>query len=190
LRAIFSGETLDTALNVLRSRIPASIVRKLDGSAASPYYGKLRTIVKSLLQLGATISQSREFRDLFEIILTKLAEPLEDSSLSSAEINVFLYHCCHLCDDIPSTDTHGRAYSIVKSEPTSGKILSTSVGSQHGSEIVHMNSGSTATAGGSGSISGGPLYSSRTDVLKKDWLRFVTFIRLCLLQLLFDRSIK
>jgi hypothetical protein len=147
--------------------------------------------VKSLLQLGATIAQSREFRDLFEIILTKLAEPLEDSSLSIAEMNIFLYHCCYLCNDIPSTDTHGRTYSIVKSEPTSGKLLSTSVGSQHGSEIVHMNSGSNATAvGGSGSISGGPVYSSRTDMLKKDWLRFVTFIRLCLLQLLFDRSTK
>lgn len=26
-------------------------------------------------------------------------------------------------------------------------------------------------------------YSSRVDVLKKDWLRFITFCRLCLLQL-------
>jgi hypothetical protein len=34
--------------------------------------GKLRNIVKSLMLLGANLSQSREYRDLFEDVLTKV----------------------------------------------------------------------------------------------------------------------
>lgn len=35
--------------------------------------GRLRSIVKSLMLLGANLSQSREFRDLFEDVLTKVS---------------------------------------------------------------------------------------------------------------------
>ena len=34
--------------------------------------GKLRNVIKSLMLLGANLSQSREFRDLFEDVLTKV----------------------------------------------------------------------------------------------------------------------
>ena len=37
-------------------------------------YSRIRTVIKNLLQIGANLSQSREFRDLFEDILTKVLQ--------------------------------------------------------------------------------------------------------------------
>lgn len=70
-----SGETLDVSCTLVRNRLTPPILRKLEGSSAqtSPSHGKLRNVIKSLLQLAANLSQSREFRDLFEDIITKVS---------------------------------------------------------------------------------------------------------------------
>jgi hypothetical protein len=53
--------------------MPIALLKKIEGGNSSGQtFGKLRTIVKSILQLGANLSQSREFRDLFEDIVTKV----------------------------------------------------------------------------------------------------------------------
>ena len=65
---------LDQFCQQIRSRLSSSIIRKLEGSTVSSLTisNKLRNLVKSLLQLGANLSQSREFRDLLEDLMTKV----------------------------------------------------------------------------------------------------------------------
>ena len=68
MRGIVTGDTLDVGCTSVRYKIGAALAAKLDPVGSS----KLRNIVKSLLLLGANLSQSREFRDLFEDVLTKV----------------------------------------------------------------------------------------------------------------------
>lgn len=71
-----SGETLDFSCQIVRSRVHPAVLRKLEGSnsaQSTSAHGKLRTIIKSLLTLAANLSQSREFRDLFEDLMTKVS---------------------------------------------------------------------------------------------------------------------
>jgi hypothetical protein len=75
LRSIISGEVLDTACNHLKQKLHPTILRKIEGSSAQASTGKLRGIVKSIILLGANLSQSREFRDLFEDVVTKVHIP-------------------------------------------------------------------------------------------------------------------
>jgi len=66
----------------VRYRIGTLLANKLDagagGGGLSGIAGvggggnKLRNLIKALLLLGANLSQSREFRDLFEDVLTKV----------------------------------------------------------------------------------------------------------------------
>lgn len=68
VRGIVTGETLDVGVNSVRYKMGQTLASKLDPTGSS----RLRNIVKSLLALGANMSQSREFRDLFEDVLTKV----------------------------------------------------------------------------------------------------------------------
>lgn len=71
LRGIISGENLDNATSVVKSKLNNTLIRKIEGSSATAT-SRLRGIIKSLLQLGANLSQSREYRDLFEDIISKV----------------------------------------------------------------------------------------------------------------------
>ena len=84
-----------------------------------------------------------------------MAEPLEDAGLSVEEIITVVGACYHIVSDVPESVT--RAYSISSAVQTSS----------HGSSSFQ----SSAKAG-------------RIEALKRDWLRFITFIKLFLIQLL------
>lgn len=113
LRNLLTGEVLDNGCQLIKQKLPTSLIRKLDGyqntgsastlnttnqslnsssvsvtptSSSNASHGvsggsyvggnvsyhKLRSILKALLVLGANLSQSREYRDLFEDIITKV----------------------------------------------------------------------------------------------------------------------
>lgn len=83
---------------------------------------------------------------------------MEDAGLTVEEIIKVVGCCYHVVSDI--ADQGPRSYAI------SSAIRTESSGT--------MFSGST---GGSGKM-------GRIELVKKDWLRFVTFVKLCLVQLL------
>ena len=95
LRSVISGDLLDSGCTSVRYRIGTLLANKLDagagGGGLSGIAGvggggnKLRNLIKALLLLGANLSQSREFRDLFEDVLTKVRE-----RLSFAQYEVFM----------------------------------------------------------------------------------------------------
>lgn len=117
MRNLLTGEMLDNGCQLIKQKLSAPLIRKLDGypTSATPVLGstvpasqstvnnstvsgtpgsnssssvshgvsgtyvggnvsyhKLRSILKALLLLGANLSQSREYRDLFEDIITKV----------------------------------------------------------------------------------------------------------------------
>ena len=168
LKALVSGEALDAGCTALRARLGPSLVKKLDSGVNG--YNKIRNIVKHLLQIGANLSQTREYRDLFEDILTKIAEPLEEANLSIVEMNNFVTNCYYIVCDISEASRPFIAAVTSMHRGTSADT-STNSGRTHSDSIA-----STAPYGTN-------KFASKTDLLKKDWLRFITFCRLCLLQL-------
>jgi hypothetical protein len=82
-------------------------------------------------------------------------------------MNSFLQACTSIIQEIAPNDS--RAMSIMKPLESSNKS-SITVGSSAEQSSSHL--------------SAGPKFSSRSDAIKKDWIRFVTFVRLCLIQLL------
>eukprot|EP01041_Mallomonas_annulata_P009960 gene9960-20711_t len=65
------------------------ILRKLEAGGSQ----HIRHVLKALVMLGSNLSQSREYRDLFEDIMTKIGETLEEDGLTLMESCTFL-RCC------------------------------------------------------------------------------------------------
>ena len=155
LRQMLTGEVLDSACNqvkhaiVMHGGIIAS--RKLLDLP------RIRMVLKSLMQIGGHLSQTREFRDMLEDILTKVVEPLEEASLSPSEIHSFLICCCKVTQAFPD----GR---IVLTHP----VITVS---RKFSEFISTGVASVKRF-------------SRNEQLKIDWLRFLTFLRLSITQLI------
>ena len=72
LKTLLSGEALDAGCNALKTRLGPSLAKKIENSSSGFTGSKIRSVVKHLLQIGANLSQTREYRDLFEDILTKV----------------------------------------------------------------------------------------------------------------------
>lgn len=70
IRTLLGGDILDGGCNILRKKIGSKITKKLDGSPLSTH--KVRSLVKALILIAANLSQSREFRDLFEDLQAKV----------------------------------------------------------------------------------------------------------------------
>ena len=102
IKTVVTGDVLNAACQIVSSSLlernprggPA-ILKKLDAS-------RLRSALKTVMQIGANLSQSREYRDFFEDVLTKVVEPLEEFGLSLSEIVAFLSSCSTLVKAIPS----------------------------------------------------------------------------------------
>jgi hypothetical protein len=142
-----------------------------------------------------------------------VAEPLEEISLSLAEINSFMISCYYLVNEIPSSNRHdsvsgsGKEFgagSTANTPTSTGISLShhssapavNMIGSNGGNvgtvNIIAHNSMSSTNIGGGIRSRNNTLFtastsysssSSRTELMKKDWFRFVTFARLCLFKL-------
>eukprot|EP00981_Chlorochromonas_danica_P008328 scaffold2117_cov175-Ochromonas_danica.AAC.3 len=139
LRTIYSGEALDHGCLLIRQSIGNQLSKKIDGGQSSLMLGgsKLRNIVKSLLQLGANLAQSREYRDLLEDILTKVVEPLEEANLAAHEMSNFLAACYLLIAELPEKSP---AYGSALSTPmTSARISSQHAYFHHTSSVGSIN---------------------------------------------------
>ena len=65
---MFTGDALAEATREVRRVLGgggARIPRTLDD-------GRARSVIKALMQIGANLSQSREFKDLFEDLISKV----------------------------------------------------------------------------------------------------------------------
>jgi hypothetical protein len=70
---------------------------------------KMRSILKALMQLGANLYQSREYRDLFEDILDKVHEPLREAGLSVDECSRFLVCSTEMVRGLPDRQGQEKA---------------------------------------------------------------------------------
>ena len=99
IRMHYTGDNLDKGIMAIRKSISqrtqgALLLRKLNED-------KMRAIVKSLMQIGASLSQSREYRDFLEDTLSKISEPLHEYGLNVHQIQIFLIQCACLLNVVP-----------------------------------------------------------------------------------------
>ena len=156
LRQILTGEVLDVACNLVKQAVIAK--GGLIASRRSLDLPRIRTVLKSLILIGGHLSQTREFRDIFEDILTKVVEYLEEASLTPTEINIFLVCCAKVPKAFPENYRTLQSFIAVTD---SRKMSDTS--------LSHITNFRNVT---------------RTEQLRIDWLRFLTFSRLCITQLI------
>jgi len=95
----YTGDNLDKGMLAIRKSISqrtqgALLLRKVTEE-------KMRVIVKSLIQIGASLSQSREYRDFMEDIICKVSEPLHELGLNINQIQIFLIQCSCLVSILP-----------------------------------------------------------------------------------------
>lgn len=169
IRTIITGELLDIGVAHVRKEIlerSTTMMKKLDPA-------KIRSTLKILMQIGSCLSQTSEFRDLFEDLLSKIVEPLEEHGLTAAEIHSFLICCNEMIQAYPEEVI--RNY-LASTRPSSNSISSnTSAGSAN--ETSKSESQSTKSM---------DIASKRTKgtSLRKDWLRFLICCRLCIMELM------
>jgi hypothetical protein len=152
---------LDAGCLALRSRLSSSILRKLEGSVSFGYSSssRLRNIVKGLLTIGSNLSQTKEFRDLFEDILAKVAEPLEECGISASEMGSIISACYFAAQDIPEL---GKGTSHNSSYPQSSSAnlyLSREVSNQSVS-LPTTNNPTNSNQTSDGNSSGSMVYNS------------------------------
>jgi hypothetical protein len=100
IRTNMTGEVLDKGIAELRKSIGSrtggdQILSKMDEI-------KMRTFVKNLMQIGSNLSQTREYRDLFEDVLTKVAETLKNEfGLNILQSQIFLINCACIVNVLP-----------------------------------------------------------------------------------------
>ncbi len=107
LRQAMTGPVLDAGLGYVRLALNERSAcfrtsRRLDDA-------KMRSILKALMQLGANLYQSREYRDLFEDILDKVHEPLREAGLSVDECSRFLVCSTEMVRGLPDRQGQEKA---------------------------------------------------------------------------------
>ena len=114
IRMHFTGDALGRGVNAIRKALQAyisqgsKILVKFDES-------KMRSVCKYLLLIGANLSQSREYRAIFEDMLAKVAEPLlHDVGLNREQIGIFLLCSSHLTDALPDPAVARTAATVRK----------------------------------------------------------------------------
>ena len=154
LRTILTGEILDSACNLVRQSI-----NNKGGSIANKRQldmPRIRTVLKSLMQIGGHLSQTREYRDMLEDILTKIVEPLEEATLNNADIQIFLI-CCSQVPKAFLDNVRTQVNNVSRTES--------------GTATESTTNYTTVKK------------ASKNEQLKMDFLRFIAFSRLCISQL-------
>lgn len=72
--------------------------------------------------IGSQLSQTREYRDLFEDVLTRIGEPLEEAGMSKDNINDFLVACGCFLDGIIDDGRDSRRPSSVASQLQTNEV--------------------------------------------------------------------
>lgn len=106
LRQIMTGNVLDAGLGYVRIALSerngcTRVAKRIDDS-------KMRIILKALMQIGANLSQSKEYRDLFEDILEKVHEPLREAGLDIEDCRRLLICSNEMVKALPSTSASVR----------------------------------------------------------------------------------
>lgn len=94
---------------------------------------------------------------------------MEEAGLTPSEINIFLCNCYHIVYAAPDEFARGR-----------GQVYSAG-------RAYSMEGSANASTRSDGSSFTSTSKASRYESLRKDWLRFIAFCRLCIAQLI-DRS--
>jgi hypothetical protein len=244
IRNLLTGDLLDGVCQSLASKLGPGLVKKIEGNSTF-HASRIRTIMKSILQIGANLSQSREYRDLFEDVLIKVAEPLEEAKLTREEMNVFMLCCIYGVNDLiivsgpsgsarrtslssdgvtvsvredlggsnatsvresfsshPSGDRYradradsshsqgnNQSFHLQSSSPMQSFQFQTNISNHSSMNLGHTPGGRshsasnvTTDSGYAPSVAGGD-NTLRAIHMKRDWMRFISFIRLFLLQL-------
>lgn len=169
---------LDAGCASVRSRLASTVLRKLEGSVSFGYSfsTRLRTAIKGLLTIGSNLSQTKEFRDLYEDILTKVAEPLEECGVTMGEMGSIIAACYYAAEEIPemgkgghhhhhhhapSASTSTTTTSAANAAVTSSSMAAAAAGSSSAaygsgaSTYAGVTAGTMGTGGGGGSGGGG-----------------------------------
>ncbi len=164
----------------------------------------IRPILKNLLVIGNSLSQSKEFKDFLEDILTQVKEPLESLGLTSELQQAFLTAAIYVANVVPIDAAVLRASSIggpydpalryareaSKNSPVDSSMLS--------SDRDRENTSSRSLSGDSydpvavndreylASIDTNTYskYAGKGPSMRKDWVRFVNCCRMCIMLLI------
>jgi len=123
-------------------------------------YRRLHGTIKALVALGSQLVQIGEYRDFYEDLLTRVVEPLEELGLNSTDINTLLLACCSVVPTpaIPTVNL-----------PPSGSLIETSEATGAYEDVVKAMHLSSSVM--------------RALQLKRDWVRFITCCRMCIVHL-------
>jgi hypothetical protein len=94
---------------LIRIQASMTMTAEWEGGVTLPLVTK--DVLRDLVNIGSQLSQTREYRDLFEDILTKVGEPLEEAGWSRAQINAFLIGCTYFLDALSEESMRERRSS-------------------------------------------------------------------------------
>lgn len=150
---MLTGDLLDTGCNTVRSHISPALLRRIESGSSG--FSRVRNIIKGLLMIGSNLSQTKEFRDLFEDIIGKVVEPLEEWGVTSAaDMIQIIGSCYYVVQDIPESS---RGTMTTSNRPDSMK-----------SEAIFQSTRA----------------NQKSAQLRLDWIRFTTFVKLALAELI------
>ena len=177
VRTVLTGEVLDSGCASVRAALQECGGPVTAKKIMEPF--RIRVILKALMQIGANLSQSREFRDIFEDLLTKVCEPLEELGLTPAEQQLFLVCCARVGKEIPAEGPRSMSISSNNYLPD---------GSARDPRDRSDTAGSRLSVGDTGRFDGASRdslrkYASKGEKLRKDWIRFLNCCRLVVQQL-------
>ena len=191
LRNIFSGENLDACVTKVRENIhavhhdSAQVILDKLGNTVSSGNAKIRGIIKSLLLIGAHLSQAREFRDIIEDIVTTLDEFTDETGLTVTETNKLLLSMAVLGDIIPTSSNSDFSATLSSidaisrnasrpDESPSGDVKSKQTNNSS-DEVDHLK----FMRQRSDMVSYIELIDNSRFELMRDWCRFLSTCRLC-----------
>ena len=189
LRNIFTGESLDSCVVLVRENLLAVyensaqlILDKLDDTISGGD-ARIRDIIKSLLLIGAHLSQAREFRDIIEDIVTTLDEFVEETGLTVAETNILLLSTSVIGDCIPISSDSDVSMTL-SSIDTISRIASGTCTTSYDMKlkpVVVTGEDDLQFRSRSDFVSFHELIGNSRFELMRDWCRFLSTCRLCYL---------
>jgi hypothetical protein len=188
-------------------QLPFCVASKLTlyNNSKQPFSPSVCLVLSStaLMQIGGHLSQSREFRDVLEDLVTKVAEPLEEAGLGPSEIHSVFVCLLATVRAIPDNNRGSLAAGAPVASAGTSTFKSITSTSAHGDSSINASRMSTSlsfqrdyaysfmSAGtASADLLRPPSLTpylrklTKTEQMRRDWLRFLTFSRMCTVQLI------